>query len=410
MHARQAWICFGTTLMLLMSAVHPAMAQVQIDVPEITSYTFGEQIDIRCPASMALPPGTASLLLKIPGYLEEKAIPASIQLVNEAESEIVGSYFPVGDELPAFSTMSYRCLFTNPAGQSTSSPSAEFQYIDNRFDWQALNGKQARIHWYQGDDSLASSVEGVISNFPQRVVEYLDLSLPEPVDIYLYADTESLQAALAQTGHNWVAGRAEPEKGVILVALPPGPDQQILAEQRIPHEMMHIALFLTLGDNYFNLPAWLNEGLASVAEQYPNAEYPALVKTAYQETGLPSMSSLCPGFPSEASTAVLAYAQSTLFTRFILERYGKEGMKALVSTYASGQDCENGAATALGMPLSELEQTWRDTTFGERLSSESQANDFLPWIAVILATLGVPLIIMWIVLRQKRSQDAGSVQ
>jgi hypothetical protein len=122
------------------------------------------------------------------------------------------------------------------------------------------------------------------------------------------------------------------------------------------------------------------------------------------------MSSLCPGFPSEASTAVLAYAQSTLFTRFILERYGKEGMKALVSTYASGQDCENGAATALGMPLSELEQTWRDNTFGERLSSESQANDFLPWIAVILATLSVPLIIVWIVLRQKKSQDAGSVQ
>ena len=63
MHTRQAWICFGTTLLLLMSFVPQATAQVQIDPPEITSYVFGEQISIRCPVQAALPPGTASLLL-----------------------------------------------------------------------------------------------------------------------------------------------------------------------------------------------------------------------------------------------------------------------------------------------------------------------------------------------------------
>jgi len=397
-------------LTLLLASAGRVAAQIQIAPPEVASYTYGEEIVFRAIANTPTPVGGASLVIQLPGSTEPRTLAATITPLANQQSELTATFNPAGQELPVFSTLNFHFEITTPAGQVAVGPSGQFQYVDNRFDWQTLPGERAQVHWYRGEDSLAQAAGQAAARAPLRMTEILDLHLPEPVDIYVYADTETLQSVLAQSGHSWVAGRAEPEKGVILVALPPGPDQQILAEQRIPHELMHIALYLTLGEDYYNVPAWLNEGLASTAELYPNPEYPLLVKTAYQDTGVLSFSTLCPRFPSDASTALLAYAQSTSFVRFILERYGKAGMQALVQAYASGQDCEQGTQVALGVPLSELEQIWRDETFGERLSDESQSSDFTPWLVVILATLAVPLVLGWVILRKKPSNGTERAQ
>jgi hypothetical protein len=397
-------------LTLLLAPTRHVAAQIQIAPPEVASYTYGEEIVFRALANTPTPVSSASLVLQLAAGAEPWRLPAAINPLPNLQSELTATFNPAGQELPAFSTLTYHFEITTPSGQIASGPSGQFQYTDNRFEWQMVPGERAQVHWYRGEDSLAQAVAQAVARSPQHMAEILDLRLPEPVDIYVYADTESLQSVLAQSGHNWVAGRAEPEKGVILVALPPGPDQQILAEQRIPHELMHIALYLTLGENYYNLPAWLNEGLASAAELYPNPEYPLLVNAAYQDSGVLNFSTLCPRFPGDTATALLAYAQSTSFIRFLLERYGKAGMQSLVQAYADGQDCENGAQTALGVPLSELEQMWRDDTFGERLSEESQSSDFIPWLVVILATLAVPLVLGWVILRKRSPHKTERAQ
>jgi hypothetical protein len=410
LRSRKILLSLAVTFILLLILASAASAQTQIEVPEVVSFSFGEQITFRAVTDTPAPASSASLAMQLPGSTEALVIPAEILPLDNQRSELLATFNPAGQKLPAFSTLSFHFEIAKPSGQIVASPEAQFQYTDNRFEWQTLPGERNRIHWYGGDSELARTVQEVADTAPQRMAELLDLTVPNPVDIYLYADTESLQAVLAETGHNWVAGRAEPEKGAILVAVPPGPDQQILVEQRIPHELMHIALFLTLGERYYNLPAWLNEGLATAAEQYPNPEYPVLIKDAYQETGLPQIATLCAGFPSEASSALLAYAQSSAFTRFILVRYGKSGLQSLVQAYANGQDCENGALLALGVRLSELEQIWRDETFGERLSIANQSNDFIPWMVIILATLGVPLLLAWVILRKKSSHGTERAQ
>jgi len=51
-----------------------------------------------------------------------------------------------------------------------------------------------------------------------------------------------------------------------MVVIEPGPNQSIVMEQRIPHELMHVMLYRSIGAGYNNLPAWLREGTATLAE------------------------------------------------------------------------------------------------------------------------------------------------
>jgi len=398
---RRAWLILASLTALLPLQI--ASAQTQISEPEVSSYIFGEQITFRAQANIDTAIQQAQLIFQLPDISEARKIPAEVTPLNGGSSQLQATYKLAGQNLTAFSTLEYYFELVDSRGEKYSSPLAQFDYLDNRFEWQTLPGDPFQIHWYNGNGVAAKSVQQVAQSGMEHIQELIELVVPKQVEIYIYPDTTSLQEVLAHTGHTWTAGRAAPEKSVILTALPPGPDQQVLIEQRVPHELMHVSLYLTLGEDYFRLPVWLSEGLASAAELYPNPDYPLLVKTAYEQAGLPAMTALCPAFPDEASAALMAYAQSTSFARFILSHYGKAGMQSLVQAYASGRDCENGPVSALGISLSALEQQWRDETFGEQLPTQTQTDDFVPWLVILVATLAFPLLVGLIILLRRPS-------
>ena len=61
----------------------------------------------------------------------------------------------------------------------------------------------------------------------ERIQDLLALPMPRKLDIYVYADPETMQSALSPGSENWVAGHADPDLGVILVTLPEGPEQRL---------------------------------------------------------------------------------------------------------------------------------------------------------------------------------------
>ncbi|HEX7973541.1 MAG TPA: peptidase MA family metallohydrolase, partial [Anaerolineales bacterium] len=186
-----------------------------------------------------------------------------------------------------------------------------------------------------------------------------------------------------------------------------GPDQRLLTEQRIPHELMHIMLYQSLGQGFANLPDWLNEGLASDAELYPNPDYQIILNSAYQKKSLLPISSLCQALPRDVSSALLAYAQSASFTRYLHHTYGMATMQSLVRDYGNGLDCGRGLEAALGQSLPQLERQWRQDTFAEN-ASLTAANNLLPWGAMLVAVLGVPMILAVSRLRRASSAEIAS--
>ena len=161
-------------------------------------------------------------------------------------------------------------------------------------------------------------------------------------------------------------------------------------ERQIPHELMHILLFQELGPGYENLPTWFNEGLASIAELYPNPDYLILLDKARLNNTLLPIESLCQTFPREASGAFLAYAEATSFTRYLHQQFGTSGLKQLVMNFADGMDCQRGIQATYDETITQLERKWRREAFGESIVS-SALEKLLPWLVLAAAALLVPL-------------------
>jgi hypothetical protein len=220
------------------------------------------------------------------------------------------------------------------------------------------------------------------------------------MDVYVYDSVQALQAALPNGGQNWLAGHANPDGEVILVSLPPGPEQRLEMERQIPHELMHIGLSYTDSHAYSNLPTWFNEGLASLVELYPNPEYQVLIDNAYESDQLLPFTSLCHSFPTDAGHGLQAYAQSASFTQYLYDRFGEPGFNRLIAAYASGMSCESGVEQALGTDLTGLESGWRRENFTD-LTIARTYQEFLPWLVLLVVILAGPVILAISILRRR---------
>jgi hypothetical protein len=286
-----------------------------------------------------------------------------------------------------------------------------FYYEDNRFVWKIMQSGPFRIHWYDGNDAFGQELLDVAQKSLQQAQGWLPVATPDEIEIniYAYASAQEMRSTMMLAGTTWVAGHADVDLQLIVASLPPGPEQRTEMERIIPHELMHNLLYLTVGSAYFKLPSWLNEGLASVNEIYPNPYYHTILSQAAAKGSLLSFSDICQNFPVDASGAYLAYAQAASFTRYLYDQYGTEGLEALVVIYAQSSelDCQDGTAKALGTTLNQLERGWRQTVLGEKNASAGESS-LWPWVIVLGVVLVVPFTV-WIasaIRRARRSQSA----
>jgi Peptidase MA superfamily len=388
-----------STLLFILVITMPVMAQTE-QLSTSALYDFGKQITFNGVFKTDQPIHKAQLYFQTNGSSDTSSGLATINPGNEVEFTYDLSKNPVR----AFSSIQYWFEITLEDGHEYTSPHSSIYYEDNRFTWQSRQAGQFRVHWYDGDATFAQNILDVANQGLKSVQSLLPYTLNNPVDIYTYANAAEMRQALQSMNKNWIGAHTDPDLSVMVLSLPAGPEQRLEMERQIPHELMHIMLYQSIGRGYVNLPTWLNEGLASVAELYPNPEYLSLLHSAYQKGSLLPMSSLCQLFPQDASGAFLAYAQATSFTRYLHQQFGSSGLEQLVSEYADGLDCSRGAQVALGSSLTQLERQWRGETFGENVYLTALSN-LLPWLVLLGLVLLVPTVLILTSMRRKSTED-----
>lgn len=376
----------------------PVSAQAE-QLESSASYDFGDQITFTGSFKSDQPIVKAQVFFQANGTSETRSGPAVVNPGNE----VVSSFDLSQDPVRAFSILEYWFELTLKDGEEYKSPHESVFYGDNRFTWQTRQAGSFRVHWYEGDSSFAQAILDVAAQGYKNIQDLLPYTLKDPVDIYTYASAAEMRQALQSMGSSWVGAHTDPDLNVMVLSLPNGPEQRLEMERQIPHELMHIMLYQSIGSGYVNLPAWLNEGLASLAELYPNPDYLSLLQSAYKKDSLLSISSLCQEFPRDASGAFLAYAQASSFTRFLHQQYGSSGLESLIRQYADGLDCSRGAQVALGSSLTQLERQWRQDIFGENLVLTALTN-FLPWLVLLGIILFVPALLVFASLRRKSEE------
>jgi hypothetical protein len=395
------------TLLMVVSILlctHQVQGQGGIEVENATvAVDFGKTITFTANIKSPLPIKQVSLLFR--GVNEEAT---RVETVPVAEDGSVSFTYDASQNFfPPFGSIVFWYQATLADDQTYTSAPITFQYNDNRFPWRETTRDNVTVHWYAGDDAFGAAALDAAGKGMLAMNEFIPISGTEPVNIYIYSNIADLQNTLMLGGEEWVGGHANPELGIVLVAITPGESQTIEMETMIPHELTHVMLYRSLGQKYLNQPAWLLEGIASMMELYPNPDYAHAMNVASEKGSLIAFSDLCASFPTDAGNAYLAYAQSQSFVSYIRETYGTSGLGRLTSSYGDGFPCELGATNALGTPLSQLDSRWRESVLGQNTVGVAVRN-LSPFILLMILVLVVPMwgTIDMMLQRRKRANQS----
>lgn len=381
--------CLLVILSLTTAVVTPTRAQDTAGITDLgVEYSFGDQITFRAQFEPADEFSEGWVTFGGRGEADTHVEPLVVSLTGEL------SYTYRFDQGPIhpFVQVDYHFSVQRNNGKTVDSPNFSFHYIDNRFVWETLESGGFQIYWYEGDPAFAQFAADVAQEGLQRASTIMPFADPGSVDIYIYASMDEMALALPINGFERVVGHADPGLSLIVVSLPPGGERRLLAEQAIPHEIMHILLYHKTGFRTSTLPAWLNEGLASLNELYPDPNYQILLENAVKENRLLPINQLCQSFPSDTSGVALAYAEAASFTRYLHRTYGSSALEALVAGYADGLSCERGVEVAYTQSLTDLDLAWQTAAFAGTEEVEPEQENLLPWLLIISAAVAVPLI------------------
>jgi hypothetical protein len=375
--------------LLVFTVSRPAYAADVQFQPAPVEYTFGGQVLFQVQIQSDTPLQSVTVFYRYEGQEDTHQGDAAFTPDGAASYTLEARQA----QIPAFSGITYWFVATLTDGQTATSENFAFTYDDNRFEWQTLEALPLRLHAYGSNTASLQSLFDIARQGLEKINILIGALPTQEIDVFVYDNGLDMQSTLRLANVKWIAGHADPWLGVVVVTLPPGPMQMELSRQRIPHELMHILLYQSLGSGYQNIPSWLNEGLASMAELQNNPDYYTILQKAHEQELYLPFAGLCNGFPQEASNAFLAYAEAEFFTRYLYEQVGTVKMQELLSAYTDGLACERAPEVVLGKPLAQLETEWQRSLFGGSVWA-SGVGEVLPWLALLAVALFAPLVLM----------------
>lgn len=269
--------------------------------------------------------------------------------------------------IPPFSNINYEWTLNFKSGESKVFPQRSFEYSDNRVEWQQIGDEAVRVHSTEEHQPIAEIALNVINQSLPKIEEIIPASTTttaegSTIDVYLYPDNQTFQSALRLTGLDWVAGKAAPEIGVIMIPITSGADATAAKadlEQRLPHELSHMLLYRAAGDGYGNLPSWFDEGVATSFEAIPNPNYAFSIANVTDASQLIPFSELCVNLPTQPpEMALRGYAQSQALIGYIQTKYGTQAIQKTIAAAAAGAHCDDAIIQGVGKSTDVLAREW----------------------------------------------------
>ena len=371
------------------SAATPAEVgndQPRLNFPE--SITF--RADIRSSAritSVVLEYGTAELTC---GKVVAKAFPqfapgASVSPEWTWEMKQSGS-------LPPGAQIWWRWRYVDETGRELVSDQKSVTWLDPVHPWQTLSQAQVRLHYYSGGAAFgADLLEAAVSGLA-RVEKDAGLKADQPVDLYIYASTGDMKdAILYEPG--WTGGQAFPANNIVILGI--APEDMDWGRGAIAHELTHVLVgHLTFSCLSF-VPTWLNEGLAVYSEGELDPFSKARLDAAIQDDTLLAVRSLSGAFSEVPDKASLSYTESFSIVKFLIDRYGREKMTALLVALRDGSSVEDALRSVYAFDIEGLEDAWRVSLAARpRVAAPNPTAQPTPtYVPTIIPISGAPLAV-----------------
>jgi hypothetical protein len=238
----------------------------------------------------------------------------------------------------------------------TVSDPGTLRYDDDRpgLDWQSANLGDATVHWYGDAETQARRFGELTAVGVQRAEDLLGTTLAGPVDVFVYQSRDDFFGALGPGAREWTGAAAFTEIRTIFMWNSDSAGDQAYLEQAMIHEVTHV-VFADATDNPYHEPArWLNEGLATWAEDFDGADEAAIVRVEAAGGGLFAFPAIEAQFPIGDRGGRLSYAQGTAMIDRIVDTYGEGSLAEIAAAYRAGASDAEALEAGTGVPADQL--------------------------------------------------------
>jgi hypothetical protein len=258
------------------------------------------------------------------------------------------TYRQLGD-LEAAVEMLQRAKEAGAAGEEFEATLAKLEReLDAEWDFDELNSAHFRVGFEGGQDDEAARV--VLAQLEEAyflVGGKLGYFPPQHTQVVLYSGEEFHDITQAP---GWTGGIFD---GRIKLPVRGLRENSPLLVRTLRHEFAHVLVTLLTRNH---VPVWLSEGVAIWAEEDEEGERSQWALHTVAGQRLLNLSDLEQPFMRLPEDDVpLAYAQSYLAVRTILDDYGSDGLRRLLATLGEGTKIDAAFESVLAVGLGQFE-------------------------------------------------------
>ena len=378
------------TLALVLAAVLPAVAQSAIDFGEPqASGAFGETISFQTSFHSETEPQRVELLTVRPGGDEQRVDTASVERTGPDTWR--AAVFKGGHVVPN-TTYQYRFRVISDDG-AVLGPVSTHRVIDERLEWQRLDGDDVTVWWHRGDQGFAERALEIAEAAMSAAAELLGVEDIDPIDFFIYSDSKEFRAAMGPGTRENVGGQAHPQIRTLFGLIEPRQVRSGWVEELVTHELAHLVFDEAVRNPYGYPPRWLNEGLAVyLAKGYDSGDRAQVEGAAGSGTIIP-LEGLGGQFPTRPGRFGLAYAESVSAIDYLVETHGEERLVELITSFAQGTSLDEAFIAATGEDFTAFDDAWlaslgadRPEPYGPRPGEPGPVPD--AWASPAAALLG----------------------
>ncbi len=216
-----------------------------------------------------------------------------------------------------------------------------------------LSTKRFRILHTEDGENAAQGLAEILEPLADELGEKLGAPFRGVVEIRVGRGREEYES-ISLPGReppSWSQALAYPDEQLVLI------DVESLNREGGHHNLRHELVHIALGQISLRWPRWFHEGMANLVtgeRDYALGQYATLVRAVAQER-IFELSDLDRGFPERAEDVDIAYAQSTAFVRFLVERHGRGALAELFRLRREGDPFDLAFAKAFSTTV-DLEE------------------------------------------------------
>jgi hypothetical protein len=260
--------------------------------------------------------------------------------------------------LPPGAQIWYRWVVTDANGQESATERTELTWLDDKHDWQEIEKDNVVLHWYAGRDAFAQQLLDTAIQAKTDIANAYNIRTENKVHFYIYKNTNEMRDALLFEPQ-WTGGQAFSDQNIVVIGIGDNSSDLEWGLRTVAHEFTHVIVGNVVSSCYADVPTWFNEGIAMYIEGEDASYEKGVLEDAIQAGELFALRPLSNGFTEDPDKANLAYLQSKSIVSYLVETYGREKMRALLTAFNQGYHYDNALQLALGVQLEELERDWR---------------------------------------------------